>query len=379
MRMYPRLNYQLGLSNILSILNLFNYKVENAKNISLYFSNDNVFFVDHARTGLKIVLSLLKKNSVVGVQPFTCPTVLEAILNAGCKIHFIDINDHFVIDTGTVKKECEKIDVLLVTHTFGYVADVDSFKEIMKDKLIIEDCAHAFLSERDGKKAGTMSDFSIFSYGFGKFPNSISGGFIIVNNSDYINKMNERVKCIESHSMLSDIKERILSLVNVFLYNSFVYSVFTFKLKRKLNNKSYHENQISKEYKPFGFCMNVLNRSLSKIETYLNIQKSNAKQIEDVVLTNSKLSLAHLVGDSNGFMLLVQVNNPDELMKLAEKYSIELGKHFYKSKFFVEEFGYIKGQCPAYESLIDRYVTIPCHYNYPQNKLQLIKKIIKAY
>ena len=85
------------------------------------------------------------------------------------------------------------------------------------------------------------------------------------------------------------------------------------------------------------------------------------------------------MGDSNGFMLLVQVNNPDELMKLAEKYSIELGKHFYKSKFFVEEFGYIKGQCPAYESLIDRYVTIPCHYNYPQNKLQLIKKIIKAY
>lgn len=76
----------------------------------------------------------------------------------------------------------------------------------------------------------------------------------------------------------------------------FVYSVFTFKLKRKLNNKSYHENQISTEYKPFGFCLNVLDRSLAKIETYLNIQKSNAKQIEEVVLTNLKTEFSSFCG-----------------------------------------------------------------------------------
>lgn len=185
--MYPRLNYHLKISSLTSLINPFNFKIRDSINLYSIFPDSKIFTLNNARSGLQIILKHFKGN-VVGIQPFTCPTVLEAIESAGCIIHFIDINKNFTLDIESLKKECSKIDILIITHTFGYAVNIEELKPYLKNKILIEDCAHSFLSKKGAKLTGTFSDFSIFSFGFGKFPNAISGGFILCNNTEFEKK-----------------------------------------------------------------------------------------------------------------------------------------------------------------------------------------------
>ena len=98
----PRLNYQFRCKDMLkSIAAIFSYKSPANDFLNKLFKTDDVFFFDHARSGLKEILKLIPVGSVVGVQPLTCPTVLEAIEGAGHRICFIDITDELVIDKKT--------------------------------------------------------------------------------------------------------------------------------------------------------------------------------------------------------------------------------------------------------------------------------------
>ena len=46
----------------------------------------------------------------------------------------------------------------------------NELKNIIKEKPLIEDCAHSFLSKKSGKLTGTFGDAAIFSFGKAKFP-----------------------------------------------------------------------------------------------------------------------------------------------------------------------------------------------------------------
>ena len=376
--MYPRLNYKLDVSSFISLINPLNINKSQATNLDIFFPDNRIFTINNARSGLKTILSMFK-GSVVGVQAFTCPTVLEAIESAGCVIHFIDINKHFCLDIDSLKKESNKIDILIITHTFGYAVNIDEIKPFLKGKILIEDCAHSFLLKKNSDYTGTKADFSIFSFGFGKFPNAVTGGFIMCNNSEFNLIFNQKFEEITSRRLISEIIDRCKSLANIFLHNWFIYSIFTQKFKDFITNNEYHKSEIKKTYKAYSFSIDILNKTLQKIGYYLEIQINNAIKIEQSAKSNAKFEIPHNAIETNGFMYLLNVEKPNELIRYAKKHGIEFGKHFYKSKYIINEFGYKQGQCANYELLIEKYVTIPCHYNYPQKAISKIVKILKEY
>ena len=377
----PRLNYTLSFKERMVVLRsiLFGYKLRN-NTLKEIFSTNDIFYFDHARTGLQFVLSLLPKQSRVGVQPFTCHTVLEAIENAECKVVFVDINDQLVVDNQTLQQRIDEIDVLIVTHTFGYPVDVLELKKKLPGKIIIQDCCHAFLSKYNGNVVGRIGDFSLFSYGFAKFPSAIRGGYVIVNSSKYIDKFHQQYDKLSTSTLKRELSILFTSVIATTFYFPFVYTFLSSKIKERRRNLYYFKKASGmKIYKESSATHSLFDLQLLTINEKLEIQQQNANRIMEVLQKNSAFTVCQLSQESNFFMIPAYVNNPSRFIEFAKIRGVEIGQHFVQSINVIPSFGYQTGDCENYERLIQKLVTFPSHYNYPACKLNLLLSIIEAY
>ena len=379
----PRLNYSFSFKEkIIALCSLFSKPKLKSSLVSSILDSENIYFFDNARSGLQLALSLLSPNSKVGVQPFTCPTVLEAIESAQCTVSFIDINDSLVIDKQCLADRVEHIDALILTHTFGYPADVNEIKSMLGDKLLIEDCAHAFMSENENGLVGKTGDFAIFSHGFAKFPSALQGGYLLLNNLQYADAFQHRLKAIGApvfkDAALNLLKSVLLSMLN----NVFIYNALTFKIKavRKLKF-NYRKPVDATQLITSGFTVNkaVFENQLLKIDEKLQKQQNNGLLIIEALKVNPSFKVCQLKQGQNFFMIPVLVKNPDHFITFARLRGIEIGRHFVQSIQIIHHFGYHQASCPNYERLIGSIVTIPTHYNYPIKKSNRLLSIIKEY
>ncbi|RJE89670.1 aminotransferase class I/II-fold pyridoxal phosphate-dependent enzyme [Paenibacillus sp. 1011MAR3C5] len=89
-----------------------------------------------------------------------------------------------------MRKLTPKTKAVVVTHMWGYPAEMDKVKEIT-DKygmILIEDCSHAHGTIYKGKKVGTWGDVAVFSLQGSKLVPAGEGGVLITNHRDIYEK-----------------------------------------------------------------------------------------------------------------------------------------------------------------------------------------------
>ncbi|MFA7294705.1 MAG: aminotransferase class V-fold PLP-dependent enzyme, partial [Candidatus Omnitrophota bacterium] len=139
---------------------------------------------------LESLKELSTKKTIV-IPAFICPLVPLAIKRAGLKIKPCDINpDNFDFDIDKLRKVCvEDNDILaiLAVHLGGIPLELQNLKEIAKKNgiFIIEDCAQSLGAEYQGKKTGSIGEFSFFSLCRGKGLTIYEGGLAITNKAEY--------------------------------------------------------------------------------------------------------------------------------------------------------------------------------------------------
>lgn len=367
----PRLNYGYNFVDaLISFFSLFR-KLPVSFFLENLFRSKNIFFVNHARTGLRLVLNSIgiKKGSNVGVQVFNCYTVFNSIKAAGMQPVFLDVNDDFTIDVKDLKKKSGDLDCLIITHTFGVPADIQKIREIFYNKPIIEDCAHSFLSCYKGKLTGTYGDAAIFSFSQGKFPSIGSGGFVIVKNKyvasfrKQFNKLNEKSYAAEAINILKNLALSIIHkrpiygiLTNPFLKNK-IQPDFS-KLVQK-ESKCYKSNESLFYYKSRYF------------KKYIELQQKNALRI-------LKYIKKPYFSNINYFMIPFITKKHQHIIRYCFNKGVEVGRHFNKSIEWAKAHGYIIGSCPNAEKLLNNFVTLSCYYSYPPKEILKYQNLIKC-
>ena len=108
---------------------------------------------------------------------------------------FADIDpETFCMDPVSVRERVtEHTRAIICTQMFGSVCDMEALLAIAHEHnlILIEDCAHALFSEKNGKKAGLFGDFGCFSFDNRKSLSTGQGGFLLFNNEKYKNKADE--------------------------------------------------------------------------------------------------------------------------------------------------------------------------------------------
>ena len=131
----------------------------------------------------------ISNGDEVITSPNTFVSTVEAIMYCGGRPVFADIDpDTHNINPADIRaKITKKTKAILPVDFAGQPCDFDEIRMIADEYnlILIEDGAEAIGAEYKGKKIGTISDMTIFSFHAVKNITTCEGGAIVTNNKEY--------------------------------------------------------------------------------------------------------------------------------------------------------------------------------------------------
>lgn len=155
-----------------------------------WIGNPYLSLVNSGTAALTIAMRLanIEAGDEVITSPMTCLAMNEPILSLGAVPVFCDIDP----STGNIDPSkiealiTDKTKAILFVNWAGTPAPLDEINRIAKQYNLktIEDAAHALGATYRGKKVGTISDFTCFSFQAIKHMTTIDGGAVACSNQE---------------------------------------------------------------------------------------------------------------------------------------------------------------------------------------------------
>lgn len=157
-------------------------------------------------------IALLAEGVGPGDEVITTPMSFAATSNTvfytGATPVFVDVEPATgLIDVDAVARAITpRTKAIIPVHLYGQMADMRRLSQIAAPKRIalIEDCAHAIESERDGVKPGALSASACFSFYATKNITCGEGGAVVTNSDATAAKL----RLLRQHGMSANASER---------------------------------------------------------------------------------------------------------------------------------------------------------------------------
>ncbi len=144
------------------------------------------------RHSLELALSATKlpKDSVIGINGFTCYALYQAVERAGFQPLPIDVGtgelNFDVAELKAAHSKEKKLKVIIVQNTLGLVADMPGLEAYCTKHgiIIIEDLAHSLGARySDDREAGTVGQYTMLSFSQDKPLDVVAGGALVDRGS----------------------------------------------------------------------------------------------------------------------------------------------------------------------------------------------------
>ncbi|MFN9114961.1 MAG: DegT/DnrJ/EryC1/StrS family aminotransferase [Bacteroidota bacterium] len=183
------------------------------KEISAYCGNKNTLCLNSATAGLEIMLRWfgVKEGDEVILPAYTYSATANVVMHCGAKPVFVDVCDDFnICPIEVLKAITPRTKVIMPVDFAGYPCNYDELNAIVRSPeatalftpenevqqklgriLVLSDAAHSFGAWYKGKRAGNLTDVSVFSFHAVKNLTTAEGGAVALNLPEPFN--NEEV------------------------------------------------------------------------------------------------------------------------------------------------------------------------------------------
>jgi len=172
------------------------------KQITNYCGNQATLCLNSATAGLEIILRWfgVKEGDEVILPAYTYSATANVIIHCGAKPVFVDVNKHdFNISVHEIERNInERTKVIMPVDFAGFPCDYETINRIASKYanifkpdsenqkllgriLILSDAAHSFGAIYRGKKTGSLTDVSVFSFHAVKNLTTAEGGAVALN------------------------------------------------------------------------------------------------------------------------------------------------------------------------------------------------------
>jgi dTDP-4-amino-4,6-dideoxygalactose transaminase len=278
------------------------------------------------------------------VPPITWCSTANVVVHTGATPIFADVlPDTFLIDPASVKARItKKTKAIVPVHYVGQPADIDALQLGIP---VIEDAAHAVETVYRGKKVGSISRTTCFSFYATKNITTGEGGMLTTDDDG----LAEKARVLSLHGISRDAWKRYSSegfkLFEV-LAAGFKYNMFDLQAALGL-----------KQLEKVG-SMHEARRRL--VETY----KDRLAPVRGVRVLEQREGK----GDVNAFHLLPVLvesrEKRDFALQALQKENIGIGVHFppvHLEPFYRERYGFKPGHCPVAEDVGSRTLSLPLY------------------
>src|SRR5438128_2022040 len=188
---------------------LANGKITNfGKYVSQFENNTREYLGVHTITvssgTMAMVLTLqalgLQRGQKVILPSFTFMATGQSVLYAGGVPVFAEVSDELTLcpkDLAQLLQKHENVFAVIPVHMYGLPARTGEIEEAVRAASrkrgyrirVIYDAAHAFGSQRDGRKVGTCGDAEVFSLSVTKVVVTVEGGLVSGHDSELIGRI----------------------------------------------------------------------------------------------------------------------------------------------------------------------------------------------
>ena len=320
-----------------------------------------------------IFLKKSDKRFEIIIPRYSCPSFAHAILAAGLRIRYCDINPLTLsLDMKKVEQEdLKNVLAIICVNYFGLSNPMDEISNFCKnnDIYLIEDLGYSLGSEYNQRKLGTFGDFSVYNFQEGKaIP---VGGGMITTNRDDLEGMQFQNRGMASPNFFQMTGYKIFS--NPYGYNIFMgISRNLGENGRKRFSMEDTIRETSNEF-DFSFDPNCPLLSLSNFQGALGFSiLSNMSELmktreKNALLYNNKLSdheniipIQKEKGVSKvhyiRYPILVGNNLRDSVLSALLKNGIEASSMYSDHGIQIANSGY-----SGAERISNEILTLPCH------------------
>jgi len=311
-------------------------------------------------------LSLLAVGVGPGDEVITTPMTFAAtsntILYTGAKVVFVDVEPKSgLIDPDAVARAItKKTKAIVPVHLYGLMCDMRRLKTIADAAgvALVEDCAHAIESVRDGVRPGQLSQASCFSFYATKNITSGEGGAVVTNDETIANQ----VRLLRQHGMSASAADRYSGTY-----------------------RHWDLETLGWKYNMTNLQAAMLMGQLGRIEQLWEQRERVARRYEAAFKGADGVSFPIVIDGAKSarhlFTIWVAPERRDQV--LADLQAREIGvavnyRAVHLLKYYRETFGFERGRFPEAERIGDSTLTLPLYPKLTNEQIDYVAESVKA-
>src|SRR5687767_8109520 len=311
-------------------------------------------------------LALLALDVGPGDEVITTPMTFAAtsntIIYTGATPVFVDVEPVTgLIDPDAVQRAItKKTKAIIAVHLYGLMADMRRLKAVADAAgvALVEDCAHAIESARDGVRPGELSQASCFSFYATKNITSGEGGALVTNDERIAN----RVRILRSHGMSANAADRYTSTYRHWDLET---------LGWKYNMTNIQAAMLLGQLARIDTLWDARERLARRYEAAL----SGADGVRFPIVPDGAKSARHL------FTIWVSAERRDHVLSELQARGIGVAVNYravHLLKYYRERFGFTRGMFPEAERIGDATVTLPLYTKLTTEQVDYVAENVKA-
>jgi perosamine synthetase len=288
----------------------------------------------------------IQSGDQVLVPSFSFVSTANSVLFVSATPKFLDIEtQNFGIDPKLISKNVESNSKAIIPMDYaGMPCKIHEINLESKENnlIVIEDAAESLGSKADGKKLGTISDCTIFSFCGNKVLTTGEGGALVTNSKEIF----ERVKLIRSHG--------------------------------RQDSKSFFSNPDQSNYVDIGYNWRMSSitaglgiTQLQKLDKLIKMRQDNAEYISSRLSKFSQITLPKSTKQNEHVfqmytILLENENIRNSLHEYLLKEKIFSKVYFnpiHLSEFYKQKYSTHEGMLPITENISKCVLTLPLYPN----------------
>ena len=336
------------------------------------------FWTRSGRQALRLLLTALDlpRGSGVALPLFTDPSLVSAILAAGHRPVFIDVDEQtLTMDPKSLDAAAGRFKTVVIVHLFGQTADVPALVAAAGNVPVIEDTAHAPLSFLNGRLAGTFGLASFYSFASTKYWPAGGGGLAIAHDAKVAHRMADLTATLGRCSHLTVVRHLLMQAAKSAVFGRALYGTLGMALRRQVEKWALLEPQLDLNAIESTHAAAAV-RQAPRFAERVEKQRANSLRLlsqiggaEGVVLPTERFGARYnyhlfpvLLRDSSE-RAAVMAAMWDRFVDTSTIYSGAIAE--------CRKFGY-RGGCPVAESVAERLLTLPNHADLTDGEIDAV-------
>ncbi len=329
----------------------------------------------YGRTGLILLLEAMElKGKEIICPAYTCVVVAHAIVYSGNIPVFVDSQESdFNMNLDLVPPLInDNTGAIIATSLFGYPVDLDKLDAIRKSfphVQIIQDCAHSFAAEWNGRPVQQEGDAAIFGMNISKLITSIFGGMVTTDKDWLATRLRQlRTQRLKKPTFIKSLRRFIYLILVYIAFWEPIYGLINRLERIKVLDrfsKYYDESKIDMPKDYLVSMTNVESRvgttQIKKYTTIINKHRIAAAYFDEKLLRNEEIKRPIIVEGATYSHYVVRCRTQSQSLYQALCNGVQLGQ-------LIE---YVVPEMKAYSCRIKRGQCFPIAHSFPKTTINL--------